>query len=643
MGRKSNDLVWSCFTRQGKGVICNYCKKHYVVANVTKMATHLSSSCLQCPNKIRKAIRENKTDSTLTKGTIEDEHEEEMSMSMSSDCSTNTLNTSGSSSSGLRSYFDRISDDTNTALQEKMAKAIFVTGMPLGIFEHSLWIEFFNSLRPSFKLPTRKVVSTKLLEKQYAKMESEVKDKLSDAENLHLQCDGWSNCRNESIINFIISCPTPLFVKFLETKDESHNADYLCGIMDDVLQQYGVDKFFVAIGDNAANMQAALKLLKNKYPHIETLGCIAHLMHLLCGDIIKCASAKAIINTANHIIKRIKKAHKLSALFSKLQKEKGINCALKLPGKTRWGSALFSLQSLAKNRNVIQILAVADAAKDKFKPAMKKSILSDDFWNKVNTLIKVLTPVIAANIQLEGDEVLIHKVHKTMADLEKKFAVALSSDNTFKAKDKQAILSNLKSRKEQANKPIHLAASVLFPANRGCDLDASESIEAMEFIYETARNMSLDTKTLLTEIADYKAKTGIWKKDFVWMAIEEMCPLQWWKTFYSQTVLSKVAVRILSVPISSSATERSNSTFGWIHSNKRNRLSTQRAGKITYLAHNWKLLNPLKKRLKKANTQNVDQPHTSTEGSQCESSTEDEIESESELSYSSDSSDESSE
>lgn len=34
-----------------------------------------------------------------------------------------------------------------------------------------------------------------------------------------------------------------------------------------------------------------------------------------------------------------------------------------------------------------------------------------------------------------------------------------------------------------------------------------------------------------------------------------------------------------------------NSTFGWIHSNKRNRLHTVRAGKITYLAHNWKLLN----------------------------------------------------
>lgn len=56
-------------------------------------------------------------------------------------------------------------------------------------------------------------------------MESEVKEKVDDAENLHLQCDGWSNCRNESIVNFIISCPTPLFVKFLETEDNSHNAE----------------------------------------------------------------------------------------------------------------------------------------------------------------------------------------------------------------------------------------------------------------------------------------------------------------------------------------------------------------------------------------------------------------------------------
>lgn len=615
MGRKTADLIWSSFTKNGKGAECKHCKKSYVVANVTKMATHLSK-CVQCPDKVRKAIRENRAEQDFARERLDLEDTSNDSTLNTTNSSSNTsFNTSAStpstSNQRIRGFFDNITADNSLELQQKMAKAIYVTGAPLGLFDHPLWIDFFNAIRPSYKLPTRKVISTSLLDKEYTKMEADVSGKLNDAENLHLQCDGWSNCRNESIINFVVSCPTPLFVKFLETKDEAHNADYLFKQMEEVMQQYGVDKFFVAIGDNAANMQAGLKLLKEKYPHIQPLGCISHLMHLLCGDIIKCTSAKQIIDTAKHIIKRIKKSHKLSALFVKLQKQNDINCALKLPGKTRWGSTLFSLQSLSNNRDIVQMLVVGAAAQDKFKPSIKKNILSTEFWNKLNTFIKALTPVTAANIQLEGDDMLVHKVHKIMTEMEQKVVEALNLDSTFRPKDKQSIIGNLKTRKEQAIKPIHLAASMLFPNIRGSDLDANESIEAMEFIYETARLMSMDTKVLLTEIADYKGKTGLWKKEFVWNAINEMSPLLWWKTFYGQTNLAKVAARILSVPISSAATERSNSTFGWIHNKKRNRLVTQRAGKITFVAHNWKLLNPPEKKVKKVLSDDEDLPTAS--------------------------------
>lgn len=113
-----------------------------------------------------------------------------------------------------------------------MAKEIFVTGAPLGLFEHKLWINFFEKLRPSFTLPSRKLISTTLLEKEYEFMGKEISTMLNEATNLHLQCDGWSNCRNESIINFIISHPTSFFVKFVEAKGESHTADYIFKQMD---------------------------------------------------------------------------------------------------------------------------------------------------------------------------------------------------------------------------------------------------------------------------------------------------------------------------------------------------------------------------------------------------------------------------
>lgn len=78
-------------------------------------------------------------------------------------------------------------------------------------------------------------------------------------------------------------------------------------------------------------------------------------------------------------------------------------------------------------------------------------------------------------------------------------------------------------------------------------------------------------------------------KNFYWKNIDKIEPLKWWKLLGQCTSLSSVAVKILSTPATSAATERSFSTFSWIHSKKRNKLTTDRAGKLCTIAHNYKL------------------------------------------------------
>lgn len=55
--------------------------------------------------------------------------------------------------------------------------------------------------------------------------------------------------------------------------------------------------------------------------------------------------------------------------------------------------------------------------------------------------------------------------------------------------------------------------------------------------------------------------------------------------------LKQLAVAILGLPASSAATERSFSTYAFIHSTKRNRLTVKRAGMLMYVAHNTKLFS----------------------------------------------------
>jgi len=85
------------------------------------------------------------------------------------------------------------------------------------------------------------------------------------------------------------------------------------------------------------------------------------------------------------------------------------------------------------------------------------------------------------------------------------------------------------------------------------------------------------------------------KKKFIWEGITNVSPLTWWRGLRGTNVISDIAIRILSAPVTSAATERTFSTFSWIHSSKRNRLTTERAAKIAYISHNWRLKNKTNK------------------------------------------------
>ncbi|XP_050306033.1 uncharacterized protein LOC126743113 [Anthonomus grandis grandis] len=52
-----------------------------------------------------------------------------------------------------------------------------------------------------------------------------------------------------------------------------------------------------------------------------------------------------------------------------------------------------------------------------------------------------------------------------------------------------------------------------------------------------------------------------------------------------------VAEAVLGMPATSAATERTFSSYGFIHSKTRNHLTTKRAGMLTYIHHNLKLFS----------------------------------------------------
>lgn len=224
-----------------------------------------------------------------------------------------------------------------------------VSACPFALVEHPLWKAFFKRIRPAFNPPKRKTLGSTYLEKHMAEAQSVVQKEVQETATYHLQCDGWSNVRNEGIINFVLNKPEPIFVKQVATDVKRHTADNLYDFVMNVLNEYDPKKCCVIIGDNANNIQAAFNKVEESLPHVIVLRCVNHTLNLLCKDITKVPSIATFINDSNEVVSHIKKSQVLNTLFNKMKKKSLASAA----NVTRWGTNETSLRRLLINKHAL--------------------------------------------------------------------------------------------------------------------------------------------------------------------------------------------------------------------------------------------------------------------------------------------------
>ncbi|XP_047132809.1 uncharacterized protein LOC124811392 [Hydra vulgaris] len=79
-------------------------------------------------------------------------------------------------------------------------------------------------------------------------------------------------------------------------------------------------------------------------------------------------------------------------------------------------------------------------------------------------------------------------------------------------------------------------------------------------------------------------------------------PLHWWSAFCKGQPLQNIAFKLLSLPASSAAVERSNKEYALQKTKKRNRLSDALCATVTKVAYNIKVQQSVKKKKKQAHT-----------------------------------------
>ena len=180
----------------------------------------------------------------------------------------------------IENFIDRMSEKEQEDLEFQLAQALFSAGVPFAFVENPLIIQFFHCLRPSFKLPNRRKLADELLNNVYDEVKIQADEKILKAKTLCMISDGWFNINRESVQNFIICTPEPIFFNAIFSDEKSHTGEWVANKLIQQMEDIGVHKFSAIITDTASVMKAAWKQIEEKYSNIVCLRCNSHIINL---------------------------------------------------------------------------------------------------------------------------------------------------------------------------------------------------------------------------------------------------------------------------------------------------------------------------------------------------------------------------
>src|SRR5215211_8491176 len=109
-----------------------------------------------------------------------------------------------------------------------------------------------------------------------------------------------------------------------DLSENSHTAEYLATLIEDVIKDIGTDRFSAIVSDNTANVKNARKIIHEKYPKIENVRCVAHSINLIACDIAKENFSDRLLRRVNTLTNFFRNSHQANSKITQLIKEQEI-------------------------------------------------------------------------------------------------------------------------------------------------------------------------------------------------------------------------------------------------------------------------------------------------------------------------------
>ena len=419
--------------------------------------------------------------------------------------------------------------------------------------------------------------------------------------------DGWKDTGGQQVVNGTFVTPKgSMFLRSKNLTAQTKNAPLLAECLEELIEMVGCDRVVQCITDNASNVDAARRMIAEKYPHIVTTGCAAHALDLVIEDLCEEPWAKPTLTEARNLVTFITNHEKVLSFCHKHAVRLDILTKRKTPfqyvkfGETRFATVILVGMRLLKlarstkaafNDEELQSYAQKQRWRDAYTIASDTAV-DASFWRKLKGLMDVLQPLLILLRLFDSDVPCAGKVYYKVYELGEN----LKAYNGANKAQRERAYASLIERWRLFHCPTQAAGFALDPEYWGPEYAQEKNDEVMDGFRDMCKHVHHGNpeKAAIAfgQWSAYKDKDGPFGKPDASMNAKRLPAHKWWRLYGAFVPeLQTVAMRCLAQVCSSSSTERVNSEGAHIKNLKQNRMYTTTMSRHLYVYHNLRLLD----------------------------------------------------
>jgi hypothetical protein len=303
------------------------------------------------------------------------------------------------------------SKEAKEIVDDHVADFFYENGIPLNVINSRSWeimLESIGQYGPGYRSPSYHAIRNPLLDRAVNKT-NELRKKHEEAWKEYgctIMSDGWTDTSHRHLINFLANSPAgTFFLGSVDASSEIANASMLADLLEKQIEKVGKEYVVQIVTDNGSNYKAAGRILMERIPTLFWTPCAAHCLDLMMEDIGKIPEFSSCINSAKKVSRFIYKHGRILDLM----REK-IGGDLVRPAVTRFATSYLTLASMYKHKSGLRTMFVSEEwqtnnlAKSAEGKKAESTVLSTEFWKKVEYCIKATQPLLIAMRIADGDE-----------------------------------------------------------------------------------------------------------------------------------------------------------------------------------------------------------------------------------------------